>query len=427
MQRPQENVTTIAERADQRQERRSTALERIARKGIHERFSRLQNACVVIRENGVSTAFGQVSERFPKPVVLEMLDPRAWPEVALYGALGSGEAYMRGWWKTDQLTDLVRLLLVDREVLDSLGTGLAKLGKPALRFWHRLQKNSKAGSRRNISAHYDLGDDLFRVFLDSTMCYSSGIFESDETTLYEASVEKMDRLCRKLALTPADHLLEIGTGWGGLAVHAASTYGCRVTTVTISENQYRYARKLVSEAGLTDRVSVRLQDYRDIEGTYSKLVSVEMIEAVGYDHLDTYFERIEALLEADGVAAIQAITIADQQFGEAVRSVDFIKRYIFPGGFLPSLTVMLDSLTRRTSMRAFHTEDIGFDYARTLAHWRTRFDARIADVRALGYSDVFTRMWDYYLCYCEGGFRERAISTVQLVIAKPGHRSAIRF
>lgn len=420
-------MTSIAERIDRRTERQSTSLERIARKGIQNRFSRLQSACVVIRENGASTTFGKTSERFPNPVVLEMLDSRAWPEVALYGALGSGEAYMRGWWHTDQLTDLVRLLLVDREVLDSLGTGLAKLAQPLLRGWHRLQKNSRAGARRNISAHYDLGDDLFRVFLDSTMCYSSGVFTTPETSLYDASVEKMDRLCRKLALSPSDHLLEIGTGWGALAVHAASKYGCRVTSVTISENQYGYARKLVSEASLTDRVSVRLQDYRDIEGTFSKVVSVEMIEAVGYDHLDTYFEQIESLLAHDGLAAIQAITIADQQFGQAVRTVDFIKRYIFPGGFLPSMTVMLDSLTRRTSMRLFHVEDIGFDYARTLELWRERFDARICDVTALGYSDIFARMWEYYLSYCEGGFRERAISTVQMVIAKPGNRTPIQF
>ncbi len=420
-------ATSIAERAEQRSVRQRSRLEGLARRGIHRTFSRLQSACVVIKEGGESTEFGIASSRFPDPIVLEICDSRAWPEIALYGALGSGEAYMRGWWRTTQLTGLVRALLFDRDVLDNLDSGMTRFAQPVLRAWHKLQKNTKAGARKNISAHYDLGDELFGLFLDSTMCYSSGIFTDEHATLYDASREKMDRLCRKLDLQADDHLLEIGTGWGGLALHAASQFGARVTTVTISENQYRYACNLIAEAGLADRVTVKLQDYRDIEGTYDKVVSVEMIEAVGYDHLDTYFERIDALLAEDGIAALQAITIADQQFAAAVRSVDFIKRYIFPGGFLPSLTTMLDSLTRRTSMRLFHVEDIGFHYARTLELWRGRFENRMADVKALGYSDVFARMWDYYLSYCEGGFRERAISTVQMVIAKPANRTTIQF
>lgn len=418
----------IALRADEARTRSSTRLERVARLGVLASFARLKTAEVWIDDRGEQHRLGHCSPAFPRPIQVTITDGRAWPEIGLYGSLGSGEAYMRRWWHTEQLTDLVRLLLVNRDVLNSLDGGVAQhLGQSALRLWHRLQKNSRSGARRNIQAHYDLGDDLFECFLDSTMCYSSGIFVSEETTLEEASIEKMDRLCRKLDLKPSDNLIEIGTGWGGLAIHAAENYGCKVTSVTISDNQFAYAKEAVKARGLEDLIELRLQDYRDIEGRFNKLVSVEMIEAVGHDHMDTYFSKVNELLTDDGVAAVQAITIADQQFAEAVRSVDFIKRYIFPGGFLPSMTSMLDSMTRYTDLRLFHSEDIGFDYARTLACWRTRFEARVSDVRALGYSDVFMRMWDFYLSYCEGAFRERAISTAQIVIAKPQSRLPIRF
>ena len=402
-------------------------IESLARRGVLASFDRLENACVIVREHGETYRFGATSARFPEPVHVDVADPRAWPEIAFFGALGSGEAFMRGWWSTPQLTDLVRLLLFDRPVLDGLERGLARFAKPLLKLWYRLHRNTRAGSRRNIQAHYDLGDDFFRLFLDPTMSYSSAIFDAPERTLEEASVEKIDRLCRKLDLKPSDHLLEIGSGWGALAVHAARQYGCRVTTVTISDNQFAAARDRVRSNGLADRVDVRLQDYRDIEGHFDKIVSVEMIEAVGHDHLDLYFRRIDELLKPDGLAAIQAITIQDQDYESAKRSVDFIKRYIFPGGFLPSATAMLSSMTKGTQLRLFHLEDIGFHYARTLAAWRDAFQNRLDDVRSLGYSDVFIRMWSFYLSYCEGAFMERAISDVQFVIAKPRNRTPINF
>ncbi len=417
----------IAYRADSRRVAPYARIEKLARKGVLASFAKLQSAAVIVVEDGVEERYGKTSERFPKPVRIEVFDPRAWPEIAFFGALGSGEAFMRGWWSTAQLTDLVRLLLFDRAVLDSLDSGLAKVAQPILKLWYRWQKNSRSGSRRNIQAHYDLGDDFFRLFLDDTLSYSSAIFDNEKTSLYDASVEKIDRLCRKLDLKPGDHLLEIGSGWGALAVHAAKNYGCRVTTVTISDNQFATARRRVSEAGLDDRVEVKLQDYRDIEGEFDKLVSVEMIEAVGHDHLDLYFQRIDELLKPDGLAAIQAITITDQHYESAKRSVDFIKRYIFPGGFLPSATSMLNAMTARTQLRVFHLEDIGFHYARTLANWRDAFHRRLEEVRTQGYSDVFIRMWSFYLSYCEGAFMERAISDVQMVIAKPRNRTTIHF
>ena len=300
----------IARRADSRRVAPVARIESVARRGVLASFERLQNASVVVREGNAVQRFGQTSDRFPEPVHVTVDDPRAWPEIAFFGALGSGEAFMRGWWTTTQLTDLVRLLLHDRPVLEGLERGLTRFAKPVLRLWYRWHRNTRAGSRRNIQAHYDLGDDFFKLFLDDTMSYSSAIFRSPETSLHDASVEKIDRLCRKLALKPTDHLLEIGSGWGALAVHAAKNYGCRVTTVTISDNQYAATNERVREHGFQHRVEVRLQDYRDIDGVYDKIVSVEMIEAVGHDHLGLYFRRIDELLKADGMAAIQAITIS---------------------------------------------------------------------------------------------------------------------
>jgi cyclopropane-fatty-acyl-phospholipid synthase len=252
--------------------------------------------------------------------------------------------------------------------------------------------------------------------------YSAALFETDRTGLDEASVAKLDELCRQLELGSGDHLLEIGTGWGGLAIHAASNYGCRVTTTTISKEQYEYARARVRAAGLENRVSVLCEDYRKLEGSFDKLVSVEMIEAVGHDFYSSYFSRCSQLLKPNGKMVIQAITIADQRYEAAHKSVDFIQRYIFPGGSLPSVAVIADHLARDTDMQMVHLRDITRDYALTLAHWRERFLAAQAAVRQLGFDQTFVRMWEFYLAYCEGGFRERIIGTVQLAFAKPGYR-----
>jgi cyclopropane-fatty-acyl-phospholipid synthase len=284
---------------------------------------------------------------------------------------------------------------------------------------HWANRNSRDGSRRNIAAHYDLGNDFFALFLDETLAYSCGVFEREDATLHEAQLAKFDRICRRLRLTAADHLLEIGTGWGGLAIHAAARYGCRVTTTTISREQHALAAQRIAQAGLEDRVTLLLEDYRDLDGSYDKLVSVEMIEAVGHQYLDDYTAQCSRLLAPEGAMLLQAITIQDQFYEAALESVDFIQRYIFPGSFIPSVTAIVDSVRRSTDMKVFHLEDIGPHYATTLGRWRTSFLARLDDVRRLGYPESFLRMWDFYLCYCEGGFLERQLGDVQMLLTKP--------
>jgi cyclopropane-fatty-acyl-phospholipid synthase len=251
------------------------------------------------------------------------------------------------------------------------------------------------------------------------MMYSCGVFDHPRATLQQASETKLERICRKLELKPTDHVLEIGTGWGGFAIYAASQYGCRITTTTISRQQYDYARQRIHEAGLEDRITLLLEDYRNLEGRYDKLVSIEMIEAIGHRYFDTYFRKCSELLSPNGMMLLQSITISDQRYPVARKSIDFIQRYIFPGGCLPSVSALSDSIARMTNMRIFHLEDIGPHYATTLRHWRERFFANIEQIRKLGYQDHFIRMWEYYLSYCEGGFRQQSIGTVQLLLTKP--------
>ncbi len=348
-----------------------------------------------------------------------MLASEFWFEVACRGTIGAGEAYMAGAWTVDDLTTLVRVLANDLGTADRLERGLARLSVPVFRLLHLLARNTRSGSRRNISAHYDLGNAFFALFLDPTMMYSCAYFSHPEATLHEASVAKLERVCRQLALAPGDRVIEIGCGWGGFAIHAASRYGCQVTTTTISREQYDFAVERVRTAGLAGQVEVLLSDYRDLSGRYDKLVSIEMIEAVGHQYLDAYFRQCSRLLKPSGAMLLQAITIRDQFYDQARRSVDFIKRFIFPGSFIPSVQSMLDSLARATDMKLFHMEDIGPHYARTLRLWRERFLARRGDVRAQGYPESFVRMWEYYLCYCEGGFEERQLGDVQMLLTKP--------
>jgi cyclopropane-fatty-acyl-phospholipid synthase len=303
--------------------------------------------------------------------------------------------------------------------MESLEGGAAIATAPLRRILHWLNRNSPDGSRRNIAAHYDLGNDLFALMLDETMAYSCGVFERDDATLHEAQLAKFERICRKLRLGADDHLLEIGTGWGGFAIHAASRFGCRVTTTTISREQHDWARERIAAAGLADRVTLLLDDYRDLRGRYDKLVSIEMIEAVGARYLDTYTAQCSKLLEPHGAMLLQAITIQDQVYEEALKSVDFIQRFIFPGSFIPSVTAITDSVRSSTDMKVFHLEDIGPHYATTLRRWRESFFARLPEVRQLGYPDAFVRLWEYYLCYCEGGFLERQLGDVQMLLTKP--------
>jgi cyclopropane-fatty-acyl-phospholipid synthase len=402
-------------------------LDSLTKRTVCARLASIHHGRLTIAEEGTTRHYGKHTEQCPLEATVHVTDPRFWSEVAFGGSIGAGEAYMQGYWRTDDLTALVRILLRNRAVLDGMETGLTRITAPLQKMFHWLHRNTREGSRRNIAMHYDLGNDFFRLFLDPTMMYSSAIFERPGMTLEQAQLARLTRICRKLNLQPADHLLEIGTGWGSMAIHAAEQFGCRVTTTTISREQFEFARKRIAAAGLTDRITLLFEDYRALTGRYDKLVSIEMIEAVGHHFYDTYFRQCGQLLKDDGLMLLQAITIADHRYDAARQSVDFIQRHIFPGSTIPSISVMLASLARTTDMKLGHLEDIGPHYATTLRHWRKNFLAQIDAVRALGYPETFIRMWEFYLCYCEGGFEERALGDVQMVLSKPGHRSAPGF
>jgi cyclopropane-fatty-acyl-phospholipid synthase len=396
---------------------------RIARNLIMSRLDQISFGQLTVIDEGVANVFGRAGAG-PSATVT-MHHPDAWTAIALGGSLGAGESYMDGLWSSDDLVSTVRILLRTSTRLSNLdGSGLGMVRGTLEGLYHRLRRNTKEGSRRNISDHYDLGNDFYRLWLDPSMMYSSAFWERDDMTLEEAQTARLDRICKKLELTADDHLLEIGTGWGGMAIHAASRFGCRVTTTTISREQHELASERVREAGLADRVRVLLDDYRDLGGSYDKLVSIEMIEAVGAEFFDTYFGQIGRLLRSDGLALIQAITTPDDRFSESVGRMDFIKRHIFPGGQLPSLDAMSTAWRKQSDLRLLHFEDFGDDYARTLREWRERFHERIDEVAALGYPARFQRMWDFYLASCEGAFAERHCGVAQLLLARPDARRA---
>lgn len=353
-------------------------------------------------------------------------DGAAWGLIAGNGSIGAGEAYIHGYWSSPDLTAVVRLFVANLDVLDGLEDGLALLGRPLLKGLHWLNRNSRAGSQRNIAAHYDLGNALFERFLDPTMMYSAALFERADDSLEQAQLNKLEQICAKLELKPDDHLLEIGTGWGSMALYAAINHGCRVTTTTLSREQFAYTQARIDEEGLQDRVTLLLKDYRDLDGQFDKLVSIEMIEAVGHSFLPTYFRQCARLLKPHGLMLLQAITIRDQRYEQARRSVDFIQRYIFPGGALPSVQRMTELVGRETDMNLLHLEDIGWHYARTLRLWHENFRRARSELETLGYDEQFYRLWEFYLCYCEGGFLERSIGTAQLLLAKPLARPAGR-
>ena len=361
--------------------------------------------------------FGNARTRLPFPGVAAF-----YRALAGNGSVGAAEAFMHGDWDCDDLVGLVQLLVRNRDLLDAMERGPARLGGLAMRGWNALRRNTRDGARRNIAAHYDLGNPFFRLFLSDDLMYSSALYAGEDESLEAASVRKLDRICDKLRLGADDHVVEIGTGWGGFAVHAARRHGCRVTTTTISREQHALATQRVADAGLQDRVTVLLSDYRDLQGQYDKLVSIEMIEAIGAEFMDTYFATLSRLLKPDGLALVQAITIEDHRYEQALRSVDFIKRHVFPGSFIPSIAAMLAAKTRGSDLALVHLEDFGPSYARTLHAWRQRFLARREDVRAQGFDERFLRMWEFYLAYCEGGFIERSIGVAHLLMAKPGYR-----
>ena len=396
-------------------------LDGLARKSVLRQLQKLDTGSLRVLEADGESRFGSDDHSEPRASI-QVIDPRFFSEIAFGGSIGGGEAYIHGYWKCDDLVSLVRLLLRNRHVLDGMESGAARLTAPLQKLFHWINRNSHEGARRNISAHYDLGNEFFATWLDETLMYSSAIFERPDSSLHEAQLYRMKHICEKLELKPADHVVEIGTGWGGFAIFAAKNYGCRVTTTTLSEEQYDMAARRVAAAGLQDRITLLLKDFRDLVGQYDKLVSIEMIEAIDHGLFETYFRKCGELLKADGAMLIQAITIADQRYAEYRKSVDFIQRYIFPGSGLPSSAIMTEAVARHTNMRLLDLEDIGLHYARTLRHWRDHFFEKIEDIRRQGFPESFIRMLEYYLCYCEAAFLERAISDVQIVFAKPENR-----
>lgn len=407
-------------------------LDRLLRKRLIEQVAKLRGGRVVLEDALGTVELGSEevdADMHATPVRLWIDDPGFYRAVAANGSVGAGESYMDGAWRCSNLVGLIRLLVRNRELLDGMETGVARFGGLVMRGWNALRRNTRTGSRRNIAAHYDLGNEFFELFLSPDLMYSSALFAGEDDTLDDgaleaASTRKLDRICQKLDLQAGDRVIEIGTGWGGFALHAARHYGCHVTTTTISREQHALAAQRVAAAGLGDRITLLLQDYRDLDGQYDKLVSVEMVEAIGAQYLDSYFAKLGSLLKPDGLALLQAITIEDHRYVQALKSVDFIKRHVFPGSFIPSINALLGAKTRSSDLALTQMEDFGGSYALTLQAWRERFLARLPEVRAQGFDERFIRMWEFYLAYCEGGFRERSIGVVQLLMAKPRSRRA---
>jgi cyclopropane-fatty-acyl-phospholipid synthase len=396
-------------------------IERFVRDRITERLSALRAGTLTVREGEHTTRFGG-SARQDLAAEIHVHSPRLYRRLATGGALGAAESYLQGEWTADDLTTVLQIFAANLQAADGLESRLARaLNLPAV-LTHRLRRNTRGGSRRNIHAHYDLGNDFFALFLDESLTYSCGIFPRRDATLREASEAKLDTVCRKLGLTPRDHVLEIGTGWGSFAIHAARHYGCRVTTTTISDAQYEVARQRVAASGLGDRITLLKRDYRELHGSFSSVVSIEMIEAVGPQYLDAYFQVCSRVLHPDGQMLLQGIVMPEHRYGAYLGSTDFIQRYVFPGSALVSIGAISGALGRATDLSITHVEDLSPHYAATLRAWRTRFMARLDEVRALGYDDRFIRLWEYYLAYCEAGFAERCTGVVQMLLTKPACR-----
>lgn len=399
---------------------RRNAWHSFARKAVFSQLRKLHSGSLEIVEGSERHVFGDPAASLLGEI--RVRDASCYGDILVNGSIGAAESFMTGDWDTPDLTALVRVMVRNTDVLDQIEGGLARLSRPALKLAHWFNRNSEKGSKRNIAAHYDLGNALFEQFLDPSLMYSSAIFADADTSLEQAAEYKLKVICERLHLSPQDHVIEIGSGWGGFAIYAAQHYGCRVTTTTISENQHALAQQRIEAAGLSDRITLLKQDYRQLEGQFDKLVSIEMIEAVGWQYYDTFFATCSRLLKPEGLALIQAITITDQRYEQARHNVDFIQRYIFPGSCIPSVQALLTASGQASDLRLIAQQDYAEHYARTLKAWWERFQQNRSAITELGYDDTFARMWQFYLCYCEGGFRERSIGVSHLVFAKPLNR-----
>ena len=396
----------------------SLILDKVARKIILGYFKEIKEGQITVKENSDHMVFGEVTPKFPVKATIEVQNSRMYMDIAAKGLNGSADAFIKGWWTCDNLTNLVRIFTRNRDTANKFESGIANLAIWALKLSHSCRRNNLKESLRNIHAHYDLGNEFFSTFLDDTRMYSCAIFTKPESSLHEASITKIDRICKKLNLSPTDHLLEIGTGWGGFALYAAKNYGCRITSTTISQEQFIFSENLIKKNGLQDQVTILKKDFRELEGQFDKLVSIEMIEAIGHRLYKTFFQKCGQLLKPEGLLAIQAITITDNLFHESKDFIDFIKQYIFPGSCIPSISALC-SAASSSDIKLFHLEDITPHYARTLKEWRTNFLKNKSRIKNLGFTNPFIRLWLFYLCYCEGGFIERQIGNVQMVFTKP--------
>ena len=399
-------------------------INRWAKTLLHRQLRGLEQGELILVD-GETHTFGQRTEAFPVSIRLEISHPAFYGNTVFGGSLGSSESYIAGDWRCSDLPGLIRLMLRNRQVIEGLDGGLSLITTPARRWLHWLNRNNQSGSRKNIAAHYDLGNELFQTFLDETMMYSCALFEPENISLEEASLAKLERVCQLLELKPGDRVVEIGTGWGGFAIHAAQHYGCHVTTTTISERQHQLALERIQSKGLQDRITLLKEDYRNLQGQYDKLISIEMIEAVGHQFFETFFRQCSQLLKPEGLMLIQAITINDRQYLSARDEVDFIKRYIFPGSCIPAIEPLIHAATAATDLQLVYLRDIAPHYAKTLRTWRERFLENVPKVKSLGYSDAFIRLWEFYLAYCEGGYEERALGDLHMLFQKPLYRGPL--
>jgi cyclopropane-fatty-acyl-phospholipid synthase len=400
--------------------KKRTFLSNIFRNALLKKFKNLQYGYIVLIDNDKRFTFGKKSEKLQTEVTINSQE--FYVLLGSGGVLGVSEAFMAGYWNSTNLVVLLQIVLKNKRLMDSLDSGFARLIQPINKQIHKRHQNTLTGSKNNILAHYDLSNDFYKLWLDPTMTYSCGYFNKKNSTLESASIEKIDRICRKLHLSSSDTLLEIGTGWGSFSAHAAKNYGCKITTTTISDAQFQYAEELFKKEGLESQINLVNIDYRNLEGQYDKIVSIEMIEAVGYQYIPEYFKKVSSLLKPDGLLAIQGITYNDQNFDDYKNSVDFIKKYIFPGSCLISLSQVIDVMKVHTDLALVDMEDITQHYTETLKRWRENFLKVLPDVRKLGFSEAFIKMWEFYFVFCEAGFLERNIGDVQMIIAKSDAR-----
>lgn len=394
--------------------------QKIAREQVFKLLNRLEDVALIVEENSEIYCFGQADAALRGSV--QVHSPEFYSRVLFGGSIAAGETWVEELWSSPDLVSVIRIFARSLALVEDLEGRLNWLRKPAQMLWQFSRRNTQRGSRANIAAHYDLGNDMYELFLDPMMQYSSAIFPFAEATLEQAQLHKVKTICKKLELRPDDQVLEIGSGWGGLACYMASRYGCQVTTTTLSQAQYDYAKKRIAEQGLQDRVKILLKDYRELSGQYDKIVSIEMIEAVGHEFQHLYFKQLGCLLKPSGKMLIQAITIADQRYRQYRRSQDFIQRYIFPGGALPCLSEMCRHLHQQTDMTVSTVSSHGLDYAQTLSLWEQAFNANAERLMHMGYGTDFQQLWQFYFAYCEAGFREGTIDLLQFEAKKPEAR-----